>query len=577
MGDALLDAVAAIRISHPDATPKHVHGTLTQQAEWAGVSISAVKRACCRAAKLGLLSRVTLAAEEAGLELMTLPDAVLALVCDSVDAEDAVCFKASTKRLHAIFCQMPARWCHGRRVEGCPAMPLSACFRSAQRLAWALEGGFFHWLQQHDSHPNDSKWGIDVRCCLSARAAECGELEDVKLLSASYPWDEGTTQAATVRGRLDILRFAVEAGCKISMKSCKKAAAFHGHQAVLEYMAGLCDGASLVGLDLLKGDKPGELCAYAASGGHLELLKWLRLHGCEWGRTITAAARRGHIAIVRYALEKNCPLSSEALYPGGFVVAASESGNTDLVRLAAGPNRCLYDGHSKSRTVSLPMFHSAQHGNLAMMQFLHGRGYPFDWRMVNEAAGSKEQSPGERLALAQYLHARAEAEDFTTRPEHAVRWEEFRWLFFAASRNELNLIKWIREEALTYRDLEAVEKVNICTVAARHGHTTVIEYARQHGCSWGEAYEECLKGPLDHPACLDMLQWLHRQGAPLRPAIWGWAFKRGHLKLLQWLLRVKCPWVCCVDHDVPAALLHWAEAAGFPLRCDRPQAELQPP
>ena len=467
--DALLNAVAVIRISHPDSTPKQVHGMLVQQAEWAGTSVSAVKRACCKVAKLGTLSRTVqaasetpytdmLAEQEEDVELLTLPDALLALVCDSVGAEDAACFKASTKRVYDIFKHLvPDKWVNGRRMGGCPPVPIAAVFRSASRLAWALEGGFFAWLQERDSRsndPRDSKLAIDPRCCLCARAAECGELADVKLLSASYPWDQRTTLAATVRGRLDILRFAVEGGCKIVLKSCKKAAAFHGHQALLEYMAGLCDSASLVGLDLLKDDKPGELCAYAASGGHLELLQWLRSHGCEWGRTITAAARRGHMSIVQYALGARCPLSSEALYPGGFVVAAAESGHTDLVRLAAGNDRCLYDGHSKSRTVSLPMFHAASHGNLAMMQFLHSRGHPFDWRMVNEAACSKEQSQAERLALAQFLHARAEAEDFTTRPEHAVRWEEFRWLRVAATRNELDIIKWFQEEALTDGRLE---------------------------------------------------------------------------------------------------------------------------
>ena len=100
--DALLDAVAVIRISHADSTPKQVHGMLVQRAEWSGMSISAVKRACCKVAKLGLLSSTAQAASETPYtdsvadpppELLTLPDALLALVCDSIGAEDAACFK----------------------------------------------------------------------------------------------------------------------------------------------------------------------------------------------------------------------------------------------------------------------------------------------------------------------------------------------------------------------------------------------------------------------------------------------------------------------------------------------------
>ena len=557
---ALLDAVAALRVSHPDSTPKQVHGMLVQEAaEWAAVSISAVKRACCKAANMGLL-RPPMPESK----LLALTDAVLTLVCESVAAEDAVCFKASSMRLYDIFCQMPSTWGRFGRLEGCPRMPIAGVFRNAQRLAWALDGGFFHWLQRYDGSPDDAKWGIDPRCCLCARAAECGELEDLKLLSASYPWDEGTPLAATVRGRLDMLRFAVEGGCKMSLKGCKKTAAFYGHQSLLRYMADQCDSGSLAGLDRL-GDDPGELCALAASGGHLELVKWLRSHGCEWGRTITAAARNGQLAIVKYAVNKNCPLSGEALEPGGFVAAAAESGNVDLVRFAFGHSGGPTTSPSFCSALSMPMFHASRHGNLAMMQFLHDRGFPWDWRMVNEAAQSPPQSPDERLALAQYLHARAEAEDFTTEAEHAVRWEECTWLQVAAGRNELSLIQWVRSLGV---ELKAVQGADMCAVAASRGHTAVIEYARQHGCPWGEAYEECLQGPLDNDACLEMLQWLNREGAPFRPDIWEWAFIRGHLRSLEWLLSAKCPWgdAFYINRDVPPALLRWAEETGHPVK-----------
>ena len=37
-------------------------------------------------------------------------------------------------------------------------------------------------------------------------------------------------------------------------------------------------------------------CASAAAGGHLEVLRWLRQHGCEWDAdTCRCAARRGHL------------------------------------------------------------------------------------------------------------------------------------------------------------------------------------------------------------------------------------------------------------------------------------------
>jgi len=48
-------------------------------------------------------------------------------------------------------------------------------------------------------------------------------------------------------------------------------------------------------------------CAWAAKGGHLDVLKWLRPF-CPWdARTCSYAAERGHLEVLRWARDHGCP------------------------------------------------------------------------------------------------------------------------------------------------------------------------------------------------------------------------------------------------------------------------------
>jgi hypothetical protein len=50
-----------------------------------------------------------------------------------------------------------------------------------------------------------------------------------------------------------------------------------------------------------------ETCAYAARGGHLEVLKRVREHDCPWDRwTCTDAAQSGQLEVLKWAREHHC-------------------------------------------------------------------------------------------------------------------------------------------------------------------------------------------------------------------------------------------------------------------------------
>ena len=50
------------------------------------------------------------------------------------------------------------------------------------------------------------------------------------------------------------------------------------------------------------------MCAWAAMGGHLEVLKWLHRKGCPWDQAACArAAQGGHLEVLKWLLAHDCP------------------------------------------------------------------------------------------------------------------------------------------------------------------------------------------------------------------------------------------------------------------------------
>ena len=79
----------------------------------------------------------------------------------------------------------------------------------------------------------------------------------------------------------------------------------------------LCAAAARVGdLEALKALRCAEnfpwdekTCAYAADGGHLDVLKWARENGCSWDEdTCSGAAFGGHLETLKWARATDCPL-----------------------------------------------------------------------------------------------------------------------------------------------------------------------------------------------------------------------------------------------------------------------------
>ena len=89
----------------------------------------------------------------------------------------------------------------------------------------------------------------------------------------------------------------------VKRKHIMKPAAFWGHLNVLKQWK--------ESLKLLGGAKNHfyeQTCIFAALGGHLEVLMWLRDNGCPWriDRTFDAAARGGNVEVLKYLRTSLC-------------------------------------------------------------------------------------------------------------------------------------------------------------------------------------------------------------------------------------------------------------------------------
>ena len=71
-----------------------------------------------------------------------------------------------------------------------------------------------------------------------------------------------------------------------------------------------------------------DACRISAEEGRLEVLKWLRAHGCEWDeRTCAWAAEGGHLDVLQWARENGCQW-----YSGWVCSAAAEGRNLEMLQ-----------------------------------------------------------------------------------------------------------------------------------------------------------------------------------------------------------------------------------------------------
>ena len=149
----------------------------------------------------------------------------------------------------------------------------------------------------------------------------------------NVPWCTEYTQAAARRGHLETLKWLRQPGHQGSRAPCPWTswtvtnAAVGGHLAVIEWAT--ANGARMRTHAMVAAADNGHLelvrwmrernvamnervCLAAADGGHLDVLQYLRSgqFPCPWdAATSHAAARHGHLRVLRWAMEHGCPVT----------------------------------------------------------------------------------------------------------------------------------------------------------------------------------------------------------------------------------------------------------------------------
>jgi hypothetical protein len=107
-----------------------------------------------------------------------------------------------------------------------------------------------------------------------------------------------------------------------------------------------------------------DVCAYAAGGGHLSILKCARKHGCPWDKSVCSfAAKGGHLEVLKWLHENGCPWNELTCY------YAASNGHLEVLKWLH-ENGCPWN--------ELTCYYAACNGHLEVLKWLHKNGCPWD-------------------------------------------------------------------------------------------------------------------------------------------------------------------------------------------------------
>lgn len=150
---------------------------------------------------------------------------------------------------------------------------------------------------------NDSKCNKIKKKCTDIAIRE-NNLEALKIIYESvYDFDDDVCEKAARLGQFEILEWLYRKGYKLSLRYYRDFAK-QGRFDILKFLIEN-DGDIIMDWRVYIG---------AAEGGHLEILKWLKSHGCYFDCCIYAyAARSGNLEMVKWLKENNIKYPQQKL------------------------------------------------------------------------------------------------------------------------------------------------------------------------------------------------------------------------------------------------------------------------
>jgi hypothetical protein len=140
-------------------------------------------------------------------------------------------------------------------------------------------------------------------------AARGGHLEVLKWLRArGIPWDSNAVTQAAAYNHAEVVEWAVRNGGRLR-PNAMYAAAERGHLEMVTLLR------ERLGCAMTE-----QTCGWAAYGGRLEVLQYLRSgpFPCPWDEfTCEGAAMNGHLRVLIWAIEQGCPSTSSMWFQAG--------------------------------------------------------------------------------------------------------------------------------------------------------------------------------------------------------------------------------------------------------------------
>ncbi len=234
------------------------------------------------------------------------------------------------------------------------------------------------------------------------------------------------------------------------------------------------------------------ICNNAAIGGHLDILIWGRLNGCDWNNdALMYAAQYGHLHIIKYISKyihkKDADICARAALNGhlNILIWAKEHGyrcNENVCRNAslgghleiliwAINNKCYLDE-------SIIYYAAAIENNLNIIKWLHENNYEWDYKTCNGAA----------------------------------------------EKGHLELLKWLLKNGCGFVE-------DICVSAAASGNLDMLKWLKEIGCKLNQ--DVCVNAIIYRH--LHILEWAVENGCELNERILNNAIVRGYNEITSWI------------------------------------------
>ena len=261
--------------------------------------------------------------------------------------------------------------------------------------------------------------------------------------------------------------------------------------------------------------------------GNLNFLKFFDSQGFSWKSESLCwlAAQNGHLNIIKWAIEKNCPFNAHhCMYAAisldrihillFFVKTKGYAFNQTMCAVAAcdgelemlkflRANKCPWD----EETCSL----AALEGHLDVLKWAFENGCPWDERVCKNAAKYGH------LECLRYAH------------ENGCEWNK-NTCAKAAENGQLECLVYAHENGCEWDK-------NTCENAAENGHLECLVYAHENGCEWDE--RTCAYAA--EYGQLECLVYAHENGCPWDKQTCYFAALNGHLECMAYAHTNGCP------------------------------------